>query len=45
MVYEATDSVGNLWVLGLRDIETKSVSNTLCVFREKLSDLDEVVSQ
>ena len=40
MGYEAADSEGNLWVIGLRDIETKSASNTLTVFKEILSDLD-----
>lgn len=32
---------GNLWVLGLRDIETKSTNNTLEVFKDLLNDLDE----
>ena len=41
MGYEAADSEGNLWVLGLRDIETKSSESTLKVFKEILSDLDE----
>ena len=40
MGYEASDSEGNLWVLGLREIETKSSQNTLIVFREILCDLD-----
>ena len=31
MGYEASDSEGNLWVLGLREIETKSSQNTLIV--------------
>ena len=41
MVYEASDSQGNLWVLGLRDIETKSASDTLKVFKQILQDLDD----
>ena len=36
--YEAADSDGRLWVLGLRDIETKSANSTLNVFREILND-------
>jgi hypothetical protein len=35
MGYEASDSEGNLWVLGLRDIDT------LKVFKQILQDLDE----
>ena len=42
MGYEASDANGNLWVLGLRDIETKSADNTLKVFKEILNDLDEI---
>ena len=42
MGYEASDSQGNLWVLGLRDIETKSANDTLKVFKEILQDLDDV---
>ena len=41
MGYEAADSDGNLWVLGLREIETKSADHTLKVFKEILKDLDE----
>ena len=41
MGYEASDSDGNTWVLGLRHIETKSADNTLKVFKELLSDIDE----
>ena len=41
MGYEASDSQGNLWVLGLRDIETKSAGDTLKVFKELLQDLDD----
>lgn len=40
MGYEATDSQGNFWVLGLREIETKSAGNTLAVLKEILQDLD-----
>ena len=43
MGYEASDEAGNLWVLGLRDIETKSAEDTLKVFKELLQDLDDVV--
>ncbi|WAR31188.1 hypothetical protein MAR_033730 [Mya arenaria] len=32
--------MGQLWVLGLRDIETKSSEDTLKVFKEILSDID-----
>jgi hypothetical protein len=35
-------SDGNLWVLGLRDIETKSANNTLKVFKEIFSDLNDI---
>ena len=34
MGYEASDTDGNTWVLGLRHIETKSADNTLKVFKE-----------
>ncbi|XP_053372789.1 uncharacterized protein LOC128546365 [Mercenaria mercenaria] len=44
MGYEATDSHGNFWVLGLREIETKSASNTLKVLQEILNDLDSAAS-
>ncbi|CAC5424213.1 unnamed protein product [Mytilus coruscus] len=37
----ACDSEGNDWVLGLRDIETKSANDTLKVFNQILSDLDD----
>ncbi|WAR14697.1 hypothetical protein MAR_004802 [Mya arenaria] len=40
MGYEATDTEGNFWVLGLREIETKYASNTLSVLKEILEDLD-----
>ena len=42
MGYEASDTDGNLWVLGLRDIETKSANNTLKVFKEIFSDLNDI---
>jgi len=45
MGYEAADSSGTLWVLGLRDIETKSASDTLKVFKQILDDLDEKSSE
>jgi hypothetical protein len=45
MGYEAADSKGTLWVLGLRDIETKSASDTLKVFKQILQDLDEKSSE
>jgi len=44
MGYEAADSQGNLWVLGLREIETKSANDTLKVFQQILSDLNECAS-
>ncbi|WAQ97077.1 hypothetical protein MAR_029767, partial [Mya arenaria] len=40
MGYEATDTEGNFWVLGLKEIETKSARNTLSVLKEILEDLD-----
>lgn len=40
MGYEASDSDGNMWVLGLRDITTKSAQDTLDVLKEILSDID-----
>jgi hypothetical protein len=42
MGYAASDTDGNLWVLGLRDIETKSADNTLKVFKEIFSDLNDI---
>ena len=41
MGYEAADADGNLWVLGLREIETKSAHNTLTVLKELLHDIDD----
>lgn len=37
----ATDSDGRYWVLGLRDLATKSSEDTLSTFKEVLSDIDE----
>jgi E1A/CREB-binding protein len=42
MGYEASGTDGNLWVLELRDIETKSADNTLKVFKEIFSDLNDI---
>ena len=38
--YEYSDSGGNLWVLGLKEIETNSAKDTLAVFQQILTDLD-----
>lgn len=38
--YEASDSGGNFWILGLREIDTKSAQNTLSVLKEILQDVD-----
>lgn len=38
--YECSDSGGNLWVLGLKEIKTKSANDTLAVFQQILTDLD-----
>ena len=40
MGYECSDSGGNLWVLGLKEIETKSAKDTLAVFQQILTDLE-----
>ena len=40
MGYEATDSSGCQWVLGVREITSKSAADTLTVFRNILSDID-----
>ena len=40
MGYEARDMEGKLWVLGMREMATKSASDTLDVFKEILSDID-----
>ena len=42
MEYEATDGDGNYWVLGLREICTKSSGDTLDTLKQLLSDIDEV---
>ena len=42
--YHLSDKKGNKLVLGLRDIETKSGSDTLSTFKEVLADLDSVTS-
>lgn len=42
MGYEGSDRDGKLWVLGMREIETKSAADTLKVFKEILSDIDQV---
>ncbi len=39
--YEAADEEGNIWVLGLHDIETKSAADTLTVLWQILQDLDD----
>ena len=39
MGYEAADGDVNLWVLGIREIETKSADNTACA-KKYLFDLD-----
>ena len=40
--YEACDKTGKFWVLGLRDIATKSADDTLHVFQQILNDIDSV---
>ena len=40
MGYEARDDEGTFWVLGLREITTKSSQDTLKVLREILDDID-----
>ena len=40
MGYEASDSTGRLWVLGVRDMATKSAADTLSVFKEIVNDID-----
>lgn len=44
MGYETADFQGNLWVPWLREIETKSANDTLKVFQQILSDLNESAS-
>lgn len=45
MGYEASDSSGKLWVLGVRDIASKSATDTLTTFKEILSDIDYTCQQ
>ena len=40
MGYEARDADAKLWVLGVREIATKSATDTLNVFQEILKDID-----
>lgn len=42
MGYEATDEDGHYWVLGLREICTKSSADTLDTLKQILGDIDEV---
>lgn len=42
MGYEATDGDGSYWVLGLREICTKSSGDTLDTLKQLLGDIDEV---
>ncbi len=42
MGYEACDADGKYWVLGMRDITTKSSQDTLNVLKEILDDIDYV---
>lgn len=41
MGYEGSDAEGNLWCLGMREMKTKSAADTLSVFKEILSDIEE----
>ena len=45
MGYETSDSSGKLWVLGHREMASKSAGDTLSVFKEILSDLDYTCQQ
>jgi len=38
--YHVSDQERNMYVLGMRQLETKSAQNTLNVFQEFLSDID-----
>ena len=40
--YNATDSDGRTWVLGLRQLPSKSAADTLDAFKDILKDVDEV---
>jgi len=44
MGYEALDSDGNLLVLGVREVETKSAEDTLRTFLEILMDVEAISS-
>jgi len=44
MGYEALDSGGNLLVLGVRDVETKSAEDTLSTLLEMLMDVEAISS-
>jgi len=39
--YHVSDQEGNMYVLGMRQLETKSAQNTLNVFQEILSDIED----
>ena len=45
MGYEASDSSGQLWVLGVHEMVSKSAADTLSVFKEVLSDIDYTCQQ
>ena len=45
MGYEASDSSGKLWVLGVRKMVSKSAVDTFSVFKEILSDIDLICQQ
>lgn len=44
MGYHISDGDGRFWVLGLRDIPTKSSEDSLATFKEILSDLDDCLT-
>ena len=41
MGYHTADAEGNLWVLGLREMVTKSAQDTLSTYKEILQDIDD----
>ena len=41
MGYHTADAEGNLWVLGLREMETKSAQDTLSTYKGILHDIDD----
>ena len=45
MGYEASDSSGKLWVLSMRDITSKSATDTLTTFKEIRTDIDYTCQQ